>query len=102
MIAKALPCRFCHTEQVQVCADSNNPSKSFAKCRHCSAQAPLSVWNTRHSTEVIELAKEIEKYKRYLDDAFKRCDEDDINEYGMRVNVFGVRLSKLILKGDSK
>lgn len=39
------PCPFCGSRQVQVCTDWNNPSKAFARCRRCRAQAPLSVWN---------------------------------------------------------
>lgn len=37
-------CPFCHSRQVMVCEDANNPSKSFAKCRTCRAQAPLDAW----------------------------------------------------------
>ena len=42
---RALDCPLCKSIQVQICADSNNPMKNFAKCRECGCQAPLSSWN---------------------------------------------------------
>ncbi len=55
-MSELLPCPFCETDQLQLCSDSNNPDKSFVKCRRCKAQAPLKAWNIRH-------AEEIEPYK---------------------------------------
>lgn len=46
-MVRALPCPICKSEQVQVCMDSNNPDKDFAKCRICYCQAPLKAWNGR-------------------------------------------------------
>lgn len=43
----ALPCPLCKSQQIQVCLDSNNPMKDFAKCRMCHCQAPLKTWNNR-------------------------------------------------------
>lgn len=42
-----LDCPLCQSDQIQVCMDANNPSKDFAKCRHCHCQAPLKVWQER-------------------------------------------------------
>ena len=41
------PCPFCGSEQIQVCVDYNNLHKSFAKCRTCRAQAPITSWGKR-------------------------------------------------------
>jgi len=48
---KLKPCPFCGGEQLQLCADSNNPDKNFVRCRHCKAQAPLKAWNTRANND---------------------------------------------------
>jgi hypothetical protein len=38
------PCPLCESEQVMLCEDANNPHKSFARCRSCRCEAPLSAW----------------------------------------------------------
>jgi transcription elongation factor Elf1 len=45
-LVTALPCPLCKADQVQVCLDSNNPQKDFARCRLCFCQAPLKIWNS--------------------------------------------------------
>jgi transcription elongation factor Elf1 len=42
---RALDCPLCKSTQIQVCSDSNNHMKDFAKCRECHCSAPLFAWN---------------------------------------------------------
>jgi hypothetical protein len=51
---RAAPCPLCHTDQVQICRDSNNPAKDSARCRECKCTGPLLIWNQRRSPAVGE------------------------------------------------
>jgi hypothetical protein len=51
---RAAPCPLCHTDQVQICRDSNNPAKDTARCRACKCTGPLLIWNQRRSPAVGE------------------------------------------------
>jgi hypothetical protein len=45
------PCPLCHSAQVQLCADFNNPDKDYCRCRECKTTGPLVLWNGQRPYE---------------------------------------------------
>lgn len=39
------PCPICQSNQIQLCADYNNPSKDIYKCRECQTTGHRVIWN---------------------------------------------------------
>lgn len=79
------PCRFCGSEQVEACVDSNNPSKSRARCRHCKATAPLALWNTPTIAETVAALREYCEYRK----AHSACARDVLAILAGRVRWVG-------------
>ncbi len=62
-----------------------------------------AAWNARsYPDEVVELAKEVEKYERYYVDAIKRNDDGDADMYRCYSGDKAFELAKLLLEKEGE
>lgn len=75
-------CPLCRSNQVMVCEDANNPSKSFAQCRICKCRAPLSAWEGRAEPDYERKWRHemAELVMRHIDRMNDVCAEDTAEE----------------------